>query len=260
MAAAELLLDRQLKTIRALKTAGITVKINTIVIPGVNDFHVPEVAEEMRSLGVDIMNCIPLYSVKGTPFESIPSPSAEETRQLRLKVADIVPQMEHCTRCRADAVGLLGEAQSPELVDIMRACASIESSATPERPHIAVATMEGLLVNQHLGEAEELWIFDTSLGRPSLIGKRKTPEEGGGNARWRNLADSVKDCHTILVSGIGRSPRSVLENKGLRVIEMTGLIAEAVGHVKSTGDVPSWMKKTFTSCGSGCQGTGMGCG
>jgi nitrogen fixation protein NifB len=260
VAAAELLLDHQINTIRALKVAGITVKINTIVIPGVNDFHVPEVAEEMRSLGVDIMNCIPLYSVKGTPFERIPSPSAEETRQLRLKVAEVLPQMEHCTRCRADAVGLLGEAQSPELVDIMRACASIEAGATPERPHIAVATMEGLLVNQHLGEAEELWIFDTSLGRLSLIGKRKTPEPGGGNARWRELAGSIKDCHSILVSGIGRAPRWVLENKGLRVIEMTGLIAEAVSHVKRTGDVPASMKKTFTSCGSGCQGTGMGCG
>ena len=260
VAAAELLLDRQIKTIRALKAAGITVKINTIVIPGVNDYHVPDVAEEMRSLDVDIMNCIPLYSVKGTPFEHIPSPSAEETRQLRLKVAEVLPQMEHCTRCRADAVGMLGETQSPELVDIMRACASIEASATPERPHIAVATMEGLLVNQHLGEAEELCIFDTSLGQPSLIGRRKTPEPGGGNARWRELANSIKDCHSILVSGVGRAPRWVLESKGLRVIEMTGLIAEAVSHVKRTGDVPASMKKTFSSCGSGCQGTGMGCG
>jgi len=259
VAAAELLLDRQTKTIRALKAAGITVKINTIVIPGVNDYHVPDVAEEMRSLGVDIMNCIPLYSVKGTPFEHIPSPSAEETKRLRARVAEVVPQMEHCTRCRADAVGLIGEAQSPELIDIMRACTSIEAAATPERPHIAVASMEGMLVNQHLGEAEQLWIFDTSLGRPSLIGKRETPEPGGGTARWSELADTIKDCHTILVSGIGRKPRWVLEQKGLRVIEMTGLISEGVGHMARTGDIPASMRKTFTSCGSGCQGTGAGC-
>jgi nitrogen fixation protein NifB len=257
--AAELLLDRQMKTIRALKTAGITVKINTVVISGINDYHVPDIAEEMRSLDVDIMNCIPLYPVKGTPFEHITSPSAEETRMLRLRVGEMIPQMEHCTRCRADAVGLLGDAQSPELVDLMRASTLMDASATPERPHIAVATMEGLLVNQHLGEAEELWVFDTSLGKPSLIGRRKTPEEGGGNSRWRELADSIKDCHTVLVSGVGRAPRWVLEKSGLRVIEMTGLIAEAVGHVKRTGDVPASMKKTFTSCGSGCQGTGTGC-
>jgi nitrogen fixation protein NifB len=260
VAASELLLDRQLKTIQALKAAGITVKINTIVIPGVNDYHIPDVAEEMRALGVDIMNCIPLYSVKDTPFERLPSPSAEETRLLRLKVAKVLPQMEHCTRCRADAVGLLGEAQSPELVDIMRACTSIEANATPERPHVAVASMEGLLVNQHLGEAEELWIFDTSLGRPALIGKRKTPEVGGGNERWRELAEIIKDCHTILVSGVGRTPRWVLEEKGVRVIEMAGLISEGISHVARTGDVPASMKKAFISCGSGCQGTGMGCG
>jgi nitrogen fixation protein NifB len=259
-AAAKLLYERQLETIKALKAAGIVVKINSIIIPGVNDYHIPDVAEEMRALGVDIMNCIPLYSVKGTPFENIPSPSAEETKTLRSKVGELLPQMEHCTRCRADAVGLLGAPQSPELVEIMKSCTSIEANATPERPHIAVASMEGMLVNQHLGEADQLWIFDTSLGRPSLIGKRKTPEPGGGNERWRELADSIKDCHTILVSGVGRSPRWVLEQKGLKVVEMAGLISEGIGHLTRTGDVPASMKKTFVSCGSGCQGTGMGCG
>jgi nitrogen fixation protein NifB len=257
--AAGLLLDRQLDTIRALKAAGITVKINTIVIPGINDYHVPEIAEEMRDLGVDIMNCIPLYPVKGTPFEHISGPDPEETKQLRARVSEVIPQMEHCTRCRADAVGLLGEKQSPELLEIMHTCASIESSATTERPHIAVATMEGMLVNQHLGEAKELWIFDTSLGTPSLIGKRRAPEPGSGNARWLELANTIKDCHSVLVNGVGRTPRQVLEQNGLRVIEMAGLIAEGIGHMKRSGAVPASMKKTFTSCGSGCQGTGMGC-
>lgn len=258
--AAQILLDRQLATIKALKAAGITVKINSIIIPGINDFHIPDIAEEMRELGVDIMNCIPLYSVAGTPFENIASPSAEETKRLRATVAEFIPQMEHCTRCRADAVGLLGEAQSPELVDIMRACASGATNASPERPHVAVASMEGILVNQHLGEAQSLWIFDTtSVGKPVVIDRRNAPEPGGGNARWRELAESIKDCHTIFVSGIGRAPRWVLEQSGLRVIEMSGLITEGIDSVKRTGDVPASMRKMFSSCGSECQGSGAGC-
>ena len=40
-AGAELLWDRQAEAIRALKQRGVTVKINTIIIPGVNDEHVP---------------------------------------------------------------------------------------------------------------------------------------------------------------------------------------------------------------------------
>lgn len=257
--AAQLLMERQISTIKALKAARITTKVNTIIIPGINDFHIPEIAEEMRDLGVDIMNCIPLYAVAGTPFENIPSPSTEETKRLRATVAEYVPQMEHCTRCRADAVGLLGAAQSPELVDILRACASGAMDATPERPHIAVASMEGILVNQHLGEAQSLWIFDTTLEKPSVIDRRKTPEPGGGNARWRELAASLKDCHTIFVSGVGRAPRWVLEQSGLRVIEMSGLVSEGIDSVRRTGDVPASMRKMFRSCGSECQGSGTGC-
>ncbi len=66
--AASHLLERQRSAIAALKAAGITVKINTIVVPGINENHVDEVAAEMRELGADIMNCIPLYPVEDTPF------------------------------------------------------------------------------------------------------------------------------------------------------------------------------------------------
>lgn len=257
--AAKLLLERQLGTIKALKAAGIVTKVNSIVIPGVNDYHIPEIAEEMRDLGVDIMNCIPLYSVKGTPFEDIPSPTAEETTRLRAQVAEYLPQMQHCTRCRADAVGLLGEAQSPELVDILRACASGDLNAHPDRPYIAVASMEGILVNQHLGEADSLWIFDVSTGRPVVIDQRKTPPPGGGNDRWRDFADTIRDCHSVLVSGVGHTPKRVLEQAGLRVVEMSGLISEGIDSMMRTGDVPSTMRTMFRSCGSSCQGTGTGC-
>ena len=256
VAAAQLLLERQRRTILALKAAGVTIKVNTVVVPGINDFHVPEIAEEMRNLGVDIMNCIPVYPVANTPFEHIQSLSAEDTKRLRQQVSIFVPQMNHCARCRADAVGLLGSPESAELTSIMQACASGQIDADPKRPYVAVASMEGILVNQHLGEAESLWIFDAG-GR--LIDQRKTPEPGGGNERWRELAASIRDCHAILVSGVGRAPRWVLEQAGLNVIEMSGLISSGLESIERTGTVPTSMKKFARACGTECQGAGMGC-
>jgi nitrogen fixation protein NifB len=128
------------------------------------------------------------------------------------------------------------------------------------RPYVAVASMEGILVNQHLGEADQLWIFEYDEIEPKLIETREAPESGDGNLRWRELADSIKDCHSILVSGVGRKPRWVLEQSGLRVIEASGLIAQAMESLHLSGDVPAMMKRQMKSCSSsGCQGTGAGC-
>ncbi len=258
--AARVLLERQLDAIRAVKEAGVTLKINTILIPGVNEDHVEVVAEEMRSLGADIMNCIPLFPVVGTPFAEKEQLPLSRVKAIRGQVEQLLPQMEHCTRCRADAVGLLGQDQSQELVSLMKDSAAGLFDDRSTRPYVAVASMEGILINQHLGEADKVWIFESDEIAPKLVAMRDAPEEGGGNARWRELAKSLEDCHTILVSGVGRSPRWVLENSGLRVIEAAGLISLAMESLHRSGEVPVAMQKQFKSCGSsGCQGTGTGC-
>jgi nitrogen fixation protein NifB len=154
---------------------------------------------------------------------------------------------------------MLGAAQSAELVDILQACANGPKDGDQKRQYFAVASMEGILVNQHLGEAQSLWIFETSTGRPRLVTRRDTPPPGTGMERWRKMAESICDCHTVLVSGIGGTPKTVLEEAGLRVIEMAGLISDGVDNIVRTGNVPPSMKKVFKSCGSECQGAGMGC-
>jgi len=257
---ARVLLERQLASIHALKAAGVTLKINTILVPGINDHHVEVVAEEMRSLGADVMNCIPLFPVANTPFADKEELPLSEVKKIREHVAEIIPQMEHCTRCRADAVGLLGADQSHELVSLMKDSANGLLEDRSGRPYVAVASMEGIIINQHLGEAEQLWIFEYDEIEPKLVEMRNAPEPGDGNLRWRELAKSVEDCHSILVSGVGRKPRWVMEQCGLRVIEANGLIAQAMDSLHRSGDVPAAMKKQFKSCGtSGCQGTGAGC-
>ena len=106
---AALLLERQEKGVRRLKALGVTVKINTVVIPGVNSDHVRDVATAVASWGADLMNCIPLLPVAGTRFAGKATPGPDTMHRLRAEAGAIIPQMRHCTRCRADALGFLGE-------------------------------------------------------------------------------------------------------------------------------------------------------
>lgn len=106
-AAASLLLDRQLDAIARLKAKAITVKVNTVVVPGVNDRHVANIAAEMAGLKVDLHNLIAVISLPGTPLDKGTQPSSELMASLRRAAGNHLPQMHHCMRCRADAVGLL---------------------------------------------------------------------------------------------------------------------------------------------------------
>ena len=57
--AAMLLIANQLESLKKLKEAGVTAKVNSIIIPGINDSHVIEVARKAAELGADILNCMP---------------------------------------------------------------------------------------------------------------------------------------------------------------------------------------------------------
>src|SRR5208337_634993 len=122
---AELLLNRQIAAIEGLKSRKITVKVNTIVVPSVNGRHVEEVARTMAELGVDMLNCMPMYPNRDTPFEDLEEPCGEMIEKIRARAARHLPQMRHCTRCRADAVGLLGEDRSEELRGCLTQCAGV---------------------------------------------------------------------------------------------------------------------------------------
>lgn len=105
--AAERILDGQKKALAALQDRGIATKVNTVVVPGVNDAEVEEIAALASGYGVSLMNCIGLIPLPGTALETLPPPSAALMESLRKRAGRHVPQMRHCARCRADAVGLL---------------------------------------------------------------------------------------------------------------------------------------------------------
>ncbi len=106
--AASLLLDRQLTAISRLASSGITVKVNSVVIPGINVEQTKAIAAAVSALGARLHNLIPIIPVAGTIFADIAPPSPEELFTLRKQAEAYLPQMRHCMRCRADSAGLIG--------------------------------------------------------------------------------------------------------------------------------------------------------
>jgi nitrogen fixation protein NifB len=259
---AALMIERQLDAVARLAAAGVLVKVNSIVVPGVNDRHIPEIARVTKSLGAQLMNCIPLCPVEETPFEHLHEPDALMMARVRLQSGENMPQMSHCARCRADAVGLIGEDQSIDHADTLQHYTEMPTPLDLSRPYVAVATMEGMLVNLHLGEARKviLYAHHPESDEYEIIDVRELPPIGGGDDRWRKLAQSLTDCRALLVSACGPRPKQVIEGFGLKVIEMEGLIEEGLEAVFHDEEIPASLRRRFTSCGSGCAGTGNGCG
>ncbi|OPY53584.1 MAG: molybdenum cofactor biosynthesis protein A [Methanosaeta sp. PtaU1.Bin060] len=104
--AATLLRDQQLKGIEeALKLKKI-LKVNTVLIPGINDRHVFDIARKIKAMGVFIHNVMPL--IPQYKFAHIKPPSPEEKRKIQEELGKIIKQMRHCRQCRSDAIGRLG--------------------------------------------------------------------------------------------------------------------------------------------------------
>lgn len=262
MEGAALLIQRQLDAVRRLSELGVLVKINSIVIPGVNDRHIPEIANTTKALGAQIMNCIPLCPVAGTPFAKLPEPDAITMARVRLLAGQSLSQMSHCARCRADAVGLLSEDQSRDFAPVLESYTQMKTPINPARPYVAVATQEGMLVNLHLGEADKVIVF--AHREPpeeyEIVDVRSLPARGGGEDRWKLLAQDLHDCRAILVSACGPRPKQLVESFGLPVIEMEGLIEEGLEALFHGQEIPTPLRRRFTGCGTSCTGNGQGCG
>ena len=101
---AELLWSRQLAGIRAALKAGMLVKVNTVLIPGVNERHLPDLARRVASLGVPMMNIMPLIPAGGMSDRR--APNRCELQKARRVCEGFLPQFRECEQCRADVVCL----------------------------------------------------------------------------------------------------------------------------------------------------------
>lgn len=105
-AAARWLLLAQLKGIDKAAKLGLIVKINTVLIPGLNDGHVGEVARVTASVGASLINIIPL--IPQNQMARLSPPSCEDLNRARSNAEDYLPVFRHCQQCRADACGIPG--------------------------------------------------------------------------------------------------------------------------------------------------------
>jgi len=114
--AAELLLDRQIKGIEKAVKMGFTIKINSVLIPGINDFHIKDVSEKVKKLGVYLFNVMPMIPAEKSYFYKTGVKGASRKDVVKItKELEGINIMEHCRQCRSDAAGLLSEDLSKKL-------------------------------------------------------------------------------------------------------------------------------------------------
>ncbi|HQF30037.1 MAG TPA: nitrogenase cofactor biosynthesis protein NifB [Hyphomicrobiales bacterium] len=211
--AAEILIEQQQRGLEMLVARGVLVKVNSVMIPGVNDEHLPEVSRVVKEKGAFLHNVMPLIAEAehGTYYGVMGQrgPTQAELTALQDACGDM-NMMRHCRQCRADAVGLLGEDRGQEFtmarIDAMaidyaaamerRAAihAAIEAAREDGRAQqaamtapaavpagtrpvlIAVASAGQGLVNQHFGHAREFLVYEAGPAGVRFVGHRKTDQ------------------------------------------------------------------------------------
>ncbi len=211
--------ERQMAGLQALQEADILCKVNSVLIPGINDEHLPEVNKAIRDRGAFLHNIMPLISAPehGTYFglNGQRGPNPKELKTVQDRCSGNMKMMRHCRQCRADAVGLLGEDRSQEFtkekflemsadyslearqeahaqIDLAKAALTQKREAaiagrqaaatvTSEKVLVAVASKGGGLVNQHFGHAKEFMIYEVDAVEAKFVGHRKVADycQGG---------------------------------------------------------------------------------
>ena len=254
----KILHEKQMQGLEALRDADILCKVNSVLIPGINDHHLPEVNKAIRERGAFIHNIMPLISAPehGTYFglNGQRGPTTAELKAVQDKCAGNMKMMRHCRQCRADAVGLLGEDRSQEFTKEnflemtpeydtakrQEVHAGIEKfrkeleaakelaqetnlTLSGEKLLVAVATKGSGLVNQHFGHAKEFQIYEVDGNTVQFIAHRKIDHycQGGygEDATLDNIIKALSDCTAVLVAKIGECPKEQLHAAGIQTVE-----------------------------------------
>lgn len=103
--AAALLLENQLLGIEKAAQAGLLIKVNTVVIPGINDQELIAIARLVKQKGAHLHNLLPL--IPQGKFANLSAPTRADVTIYQKQLSQFLPQMTHCQQCRADAIGIL---------------------------------------------------------------------------------------------------------------------------------------------------------
>lgn len=232
--AASLLRKNQFEGIRMLSHAGVVVKVNIVLIKGINEEQIKSIVTEVKACGASITNIMQLIPVEGTAFENLELVSNKELNSVRRACEKILPQMYHCKQCRADAVGRLQEDLSLQY----RGTGLRNGDESPVKEksfRFAVSSKGGLIVNEHFGHTREFTIYDWSGGQAHYIGKRAVGQYCGGEdcgdektGVMEDLLETISDCDAVLCMRIGSEPKSRLTANGKAVFMTYDRIEKAV--------------------------------
>lgn len=106
---AKILIENQLKGIKKVSDAGITIKINTVLVPEINGEHIEEIAKTVKDAGASIYNIIPL--IPQYELADRKAPVCSQIDEARTKASKYIDVFRHCRHCRADAVGVPGKSE-----------------------------------------------------------------------------------------------------------------------------------------------------
>ena len=104
--AAKILIENQLAGIRKMAAAGVTVKVNTVLIMEINRGHIRDIAKAVSEAGATMYNIIPL--IPQHKFKDFVEPDCPDIDGARTEAEEFIDVFRHCQRCRADAVGIPG--------------------------------------------------------------------------------------------------------------------------------------------------------
>jgi len=232
--AAAFLVAEQREALCAFKAAGLAVKVDITVFPGLNDAHVLDIAKTVAELGADCLEitpCAPVPASETAP--GIDAPSAESLERLREAAAEYLPVTAAPDACSAGGAVALQKDPSVRApgVDFL----SLLPKPDANRPYVAVATTDGFEVNEHLGRAQRFLIYGPTEGMIALLDARPGPIPGAGDERWEKLADSLPDCKLLLVEHAGQNPEQVLARRGVRIVRVSGNIESIVDNIYGGG-------------------------
>jgi nitrogen fixation protein NifB len=94
-----------------------------------------------------------------------------------------------------------------------------------------------------------------------MLEERPAPRPGGGAERWWALADILRDCRAVLVSGMGDTPQAILNDAGVEPVVMNGFIEMALAAIYGSGDLSALKgRRAGVAGGCGNKRSGEGCG
>lgn len=111
---ATVLIENQIEGIRRAVKAGIFVKINTVLVPGINDRCVADISRLGAEMGCRVHNIVPL--IPRGEFIDISKPGPEFMEEIRRISGSFINVFGSCRQCRADAAGIPGKERCCEKI------------------------------------------------------------------------------------------------------------------------------------------------